>query len=148
MSCPLYQKGKGLQDAILRIAQTGESARIAPLHVPPTDAKLPRTAQFLATIVGLLATAAIFYAVPVPHAVPVPPTPFATFGPPNDFPGVTGVAAGPADLLASEYCGGNIDSIGCAGNISVLATIPGIGADCEELYLAMVPLTSGPPNNT
>jgi hypothetical protein len=58
------------------------------------------------------------------------------------------VAAGPADLIASEYCGSNtlltnIDTVTCQGGFSVMAQIqtPN-GGGCYELYLAIAPLAS------
>ena len=58
-----------------------------------------------------------------------------------------GVAAAPDLLLVSQYCTEDIDKIDCNGNASVFAVMPGFGS-CREKYMAAVPLTSGPPNNT
>ena len=93
-----------------------------------------RTKIYL-TIVALLAlTAGVFYASnPVPFSGQVP------------FP--TGVAASPDLFLVSEYCSERIDKIDCNANATLFATMPGFGS-CREKYMAVVPLTSGPPNNT
>ena len=62
--------------------------------------------------------------------------------------GPIGVAAAPADLIASEYCGSNtlltnIDTVTCQGGFSVMGqiTTPN-GGGCYELYLAIAPLAS------
>ena len=91
-----------------------------------------RTKIYLA-IVGLLALTGILYASnPVPFTGQVP------------FP--TGVAASPDLFLVSEYCSENIDKVDCNANATLFATMPGFGS-CREKYMAVVPLTSGPPNN-
>ena len=91
-----------------------------------------RTKIYLA-IVGLLALTGILYASnPVPFTGQVP------------FP--TGVAASPDLFLVSEYCSENIDKVDCNANATMFATMPGFGS-CREKYMAVAPLTSGPPNN-
>ena len=46
----------------------------------------------------------------------------------------------------SEYCSEKIDKVDCNGNATTFATMPGFGS-CREKYMAVVPLSSGPPNN-
>jgi hypothetical protein len=77
---------------------------------------LPGT-KIILTTVGLLSLAGIFYA--------ANPTPFATVNTP------IGVAASTTDLIVTEYCGHNVDTIDCQGNVTLLATLPGL-ADCRE----------------
>ncbi|MFL6504875.1 MAG: hypothetical protein ACJ8KC_05620, partial [Candidatus Udaeobacter sp.] len=85
-------------------------------------------------LVGLLALTGILYASsPVPFTGQVP------------FP--TGVAASPDLLLVSEYCSEKVDKVDCNGQATLFATMPGFGS-CREKYMAVVPSTSGPPNNT
>ncbi|HEU0209541.1 MAG TPA: hypothetical protein VFQ78_11260, partial [Candidatus Udaeobacter sp.] len=60
----------------------------------------PGTKITLATL-GLLSLAVILYA--------ANPTPFATVNTP------VGVAASTTDLIATEYCGHNVDTIDCEG---------------------------------
>src|SRR5439155_4372844 len=61
--------------------------------------------------------------------------------PSPDQAGPIGVAAAPADLIASEYCsfpGGStrIDKISCQGDFTTIALIPTPnGGGCEELYM-------------
>ena len=80
------------------------------------------------TIVELLALTGVFYA--------ANPTYFA------NVPNATGVAAGRADLLVSEFCTGNIDKVACDGTFSLFATIPQLPTACQEKYLAMAPSQS------
>jgi hypothetical protein len=92
--------------------------------------KITLRTKIILTIVGLLALTGVFYA--------ANPTQFAT------VPLATGVAAGPADLLVTEFCTQNLDTVDCQGNFSLLATIPGpppVGP-CQEKYLAMAPSQS------
>jgi hypothetical protein len=54
------------------------------------------------------------------------------------------VAAGPADLIATEYCSftgfTNIDKIDCVGGFAPIGEIPTPnGGGCEELYVAIAP---------
>jgi hypothetical protein len=93
-----------------------------------------RTKIYLA-IVGPLALTGILYA-----SNPVP------FTPPFSVPFPTGVAASPDLFLVSEYCSENIDKVDCNANHTTFATMPGFGS-CREKYMAVAPLTSGPPNN-
>src|SRR5580765_1356207 len=91
-----------------------------------------RTKIYLA-LVGPLALTGILYASnPVPFTGQVP------------FP--TGVAASPDLFLVSEYCSERIDKVDCNANATLFATMPGFGS-CREKYMAVAPLTSGPPNN-
>ena len=85
---------------------------------------MKRRTTITLTILGILAMAGIFYA--------ANPTPFTT------VPGPTGVAASTTQLLVSEYTTQNIDTIDCAGIVSVLATLPGIG-NFGERYMTIAP---------
>src|SRR5947208_1382370 len=85
-----------------------------------------RTKIYL-TIVLLLALTGVFYA--------SNPT-FFTF-----VPFATGVAASQTNLLVSEYCTDNIDTVACDGTVSLFATIPGFGS-CREKYMAIAPSQS------
>jgi hypothetical protein len=54
------------------------------------------------------------------------------------------VAAGPTDLIATEYCSftgfTNIDKIDCVGGFATIGQIPTPnGGGCEELYMAIAP---------
>ncbi|MGC2352450.1 MAG: hypothetical protein WA496_03545, partial [Candidatus Udaeobacter sp.] len=90
--------------------------------------KITLRTKITLTLVGSLALTGIFYA--------ASPSPFAT------VPGPVGVAGTGTDLLASEYCSQNIDSIDCFGNLSVFATIPGPVGSCTEKYIAIAPAQS------
>jgi len=92
-----------------------------------------RTKIYLA-LVGLLALTGILYA--------SNPVPFS-----NQVPLPTGVAASPDLFLVSEYCSERIDKVDCNAQATLFATMPGFGS-CREKYMAVVPSTSGPPNNT
>ena len=85
-----------------------------------------RTKIYL-TIVLLLALTGVFYA--------SNPTFFTS------VPFATGVAASRSDLLVSEYCTENIDTVACDGTVSLFATIPGFGS-CREKYLTIAPSQS------
>src|SRR5881296_459638 len=85
-----------------------------------------RTKIYL-TIVALLALTGVFYA--------ANPTFFTS------VPFATGVAASRTDLLVSEYCTDNIDTVACDGTVSLFATIPGFGS-CREKYIAIAPSQS------
>src|SRR6266481_9727009 len=76
------------------------------------------------TSLGILAMAGIFYAANPPPVTTVP--------------GATGVAASTTQLIVSEYTTQNIDTVDCAGNVSVLATLPGIG-NFGERYMTIAP---------
>ena len=91
--------------------------------------KIPLRTKITLTIAGLLALTGIFYA--------ASPSPFAAL---NSAP--IGVAGAPADLLVSEYCSQNLDTIDCFGNVSTLATIPGPVGPCTEKYTAIAPSMS------
>ena len=86
----------------------------------------PRT-KITLTIAGLLSLAVILYA--------ANPTPFATVNTP------IGVAASGTDLIVTEYCGHNVDTLDCQGNVTLLATLPGI-SDCREEYVTIAPSQS------
>src|SRR5437667_10411646 len=79
------------------------------------------------TIVLLLSLTAVFYA--------ANPTFFTS------VPFATGVAASRSDLLVSEYCTENIDTVACDGTVSLFATIPGFGS-CREKYVTIAPSQS------
>src|SRR5438093_9939154 len=85
-----------------------------------------RTKIYL-TIVALLALTGVFYA--------ANPTFF------TNVPFATGVAASQTELLVSEYCTENIDTVACDGTVSLFATIPGFGS-CREKYMAIAPSQS------
>ncbi|PYI58947.1 MAG: hypothetical protein DMC59_07180, partial [Verrucomicrobia bacterium] len=61
--------------------------------------------------------------------------------------GPLGVAAAPADLIATEYCGftgfTNVDKVACDGSFSTIAQIqtPN-GGGCQELYMTIAPSLS------
>ena len=76
---------------------------------------------------ALLSLAGILYA--------ANPTPFATVNTP------IGVAASGTDLIVTEYCGRNVDTLDCQGNVTLLATLPGIN-DCREEYVTIAPSQS------
>ncbi len=68
-------------------------------------------------IVGLLSLAAILFG--------ANPTPFNTVNTP------IGLAASGTRLIAIKYCSHNVDTIYCQGNVTLLATLPGV-SDCRE----------------
>src|SRR5215831_16790676 len=86
----------------------------------------PRT-KITLSIAGFLSLAGIFYA--------ANPTPFATVNTP------VGVAASTTDLIVTEYCGHNVDTIDCQGNVTLLATLPGV-SNCKEQYVTIAPSQS------
>ena len=122
---------------------------------------MKRRTTITLTILGILALTGIFYAAnPQPFATiraPVSdreiapaqpadsPTPTPTvFASPTPFATVNipiGVAASRTDLIVSEWCTQNIDTIDCLGNVSLLAMIPGLPG-CLEKYLAIAPSQS------
>jgi len=59
----------------------------------------------------------------------------------TSVPFATGMAASQAELLVSEYCTDNIDTVACDGTVSLFATIPGLGS-CREKYLTIAPSQS------
>ena len=85
-----------------------------------------RTKIYL-TIVALLALTGVFYA--------ANPTFF------TNVPFATGVAASQTELLVSEYCTENIDTVACDGTVSLFAQTPGFGS-CREKYLTIAPSQS------
>src|SRR5262245_40068547 len=76
------------------------------------------------SIAGLLSLAVILYA--------ANPSPFATVNTP------VGVAASGTNLIVTEYCGHNVDTIDCHGNVTLLATLPGL-SDCKEELVTIAP---------
>ena len=89
--------------------------------------KFPPRTKIALTIAGLLSLAVILYA--------ANPTPFTTVNTP------VGVAASRTDLIVTEYCGHNVDTIDCQGNVTHLATLPGVG-NCKEEYVTIAPAQS------
>jgi hypothetical protein len=91
------------------------------------------------TIAGLLGLAGMLYA--ANHVF------FSPIQDPTFHVGPIGVAAAPADLIATDYCSGtgftNIDKIDCMGNFSPIAQVltPN-GGGCFELYVAIAPSVS------
>jgi hypothetical protein len=62
--------------------------------------------------------------------------------------GPIGVAAAPGQLIVSEYCTGNLDTIDDLGNVSLFTSIPGYPGGCNEMYLAISPaLGTWAPND-
>src|SRR4051812_33117829 len=95
--------------------------------------KIPLRTRITLSIAGLLIMAGAFYA-----ASP------ASFGPVFDGQnnGPVGVAAAPADLLMTEYCSQNLDSIDCSGKPSLLGAIPAGILQCSERELVIAPSLS------
>ena len=90
--------------------------------------KIPLRTKIALTIAGLLALTRIFYA--------ASPTQFGS------VPEPIGVATAPSQLIVSEYCSQNLDTIDCLGNVSLLATIPGPVGPCGEKYMTIAPSQS------
>src|ERR1700758_333422 len=98
--------------------------------------KIPLGTKIIVIAAGLVAMAGIFYAAnPRPFVtVKTPqsrlrhppnhpaanPQPFAIFN--QGSQGPIGVAATKSDVMATEYCTQNIDTIDCFGNVTPLAT--------------------------
>src|ERR1051325_7257749 len=67
--------------------------------------------------------------------------------PPPNQAGPIGVAAAPADLIATEYCSftgmTNVGTGDCAGGFATIGTVmtPG-GGGCQELYMTIAPTQS------
>ena len=129
---------------------------------------MKRTTTITLTIAGLIGLAGMLYAadhnffrgVPdrtlhagltgaPPAPAPNQPASLASFfsGVHNPDPspnqaGPIGVAAAPADLIATEYCGftgfTNVDKVACDGSFSTIAQIvtPN-GGGCQELYMSI-----------
>src|SRR5438094_10640643 len=93
----------------------------------PKMKKITLRTKIYLTIVLLLSLTGVFYA--------ANPTFFTS------VPFATGVAASRSDLLVSEYCTENIDTVACDGTVSLFATIPGFGS-CREKYLSIAPSRS------
>ena len=86
------------------------------------------------TIAALLGMAGMIYAANHIFFTPV-------IGPFGDGP--IGVAASPTDLFATQYCSGDLKTIDCLGNVTVLTTIPGIPfGQCAERYMSVAPFES------
>jgi len=81
--------------------------------------------QISLIIMMLMAAAGLFYA--------ANPTSFAFV----NFP--TGMAASSTQLLVSEYCRPQIDSISSTGVVTPFAMVPGNVGECKERYLAIAP---------
>src|ERR1051326_3710322 len=101
---------------------------------------MKRKATIVLTITSLLGLAGIIYASANFFSPVRDPYPNLGAGP-------IGVAAAPADLIASEYCTAtsftNIDKIDCFGGFAPIAQIqtPN-GGGCQELYMAIAPTES------
>src|SRR5437773_9401204 len=93
----------------------------------PKMNKITLRTKTYVTIVLLLSLTGVFYA--------ASPTFFTS------VPFATGVAASRSELLVSEYCTENIDTVACDGTVSLFATIPGFGS-CRENYLTIAPSQS------
>ena len=52
-----------------------------------------------------------------------------------------GVAASTTDLIVTEYCGQNVDTIDCQGHVALLATLSGV-SDCRRVYVTIAPSQS------
>src|SRR5436305_7033761 len=87
----------------------------------------PPGAKIALLLVGLLSLSVTLYA--------ANPTPFTTVNTP------IGVAASGTDLIVTEYCGHNVDTIDCQGNVTLLGTLPGF-SDCREDYVSIAPSQS------
>src|ERR1700758_3922388 len=130
---------------------------------------MKRTTTITLTIAGLLGLAGMLYAAnhdffkgedgPT-KAPPSPPAPAASHfffsGVHNPAPSPNqavplGVAAAPADLIATEYCAfgnpdptfTNVDKVACDGSFATIAQImtPN-GGGCQELYMTIAPTES------
>src|SRR5215472_18473133 len=93
-------------------------------------------------IVAFLAAAGVLYAANLTFFSGV-----HNIEPPPNQAGPIGVAAAPADLIATEYCSftgfTNVYGIDCAGNFASIALIPTPhGGGCQELYMAIAPNVS------
>src|SRR6266571_1117348 len=87
--------------------------------------KITLRTKIALTTAGLLALTGIFYA--------ASPTQFGS------ATGVVGVAASQSDLIVTEYSTQNVDTIDCAGKVSLLATIPGPLGQSLERYVTIAP---------
>src|SRR5262249_32853937 len=99
--------------------------------------KITLRTKITLTIAGLLVLAGVLNADPSLFVnVPV------VFGPGQNGP--IGVATTKTDLIVTEYCTQNVDTIDCMGNVTVLATIPdpSPAAACLEKYVAIAPAQS------
>jgi hypothetical protein len=76
-------------------------------------------------VVMLMAAAALVYAAN---------RSFIAFEP---FP--TGITASPTQLLVSQYCRPQVDSISALGVVTPFAFVPGNIGECKERYLAISP---------
>ena len=101
---------------------------------------MKRKTTITLTIAGLLGLAGILYATGNPSFFSNVHNP----DPPPNQAGPIGVAAAPADLIASQYCDFTgftiIDKVDCAGGFAPIALIPTPGGGgCEELYMTIAP---------
>ena len=87
--------------------------------------KITLRTKITLTTAALFAMAGIFYA--------ASPTQFGSAN------GVIGVAASKSDLIVTEYSTQNLDTIDCAGKVSLLATIPGPLGQSLERYVTIAP---------
>jgi len=104
-------------------------------RIPKNEKNSPQN-KITLTIAGLLALAGVLNADPALFVnVPV------VFDPGQNGP--IGVAATKTDLIVTEYCTQNVDTIDCMGNVTVLTTIPtGPVGPCSEKYVAIAPAQS------
>src|SRR5246127_3925514 len=101
---------------------------------------MKRKTTITLTIAGLLGLAGILYATGNLSFFSNVHNP----DPPPNQAGPIGVAAAPADLIATEYCSftgfTNVDKVDCFGGFATIAMIPTPGGGgCEELYMAIAP---------
>ena len=97
---------------------------------------MKRKTTITLTIAGLLGLAGVLYGAGTYSF-------FSLDIDPNGISGPIGVAASKTDVIATEYCSQNIDTIDHLGNVSVLAMIPApVPPSCGEKYLTIAPLES------
>jgi len=101
------------------------SSKIRTTKKARTKIKMKTRIRISLIIMMLMAAAGLFYA--------ANPTFFAFV----NFP--TGMAASSTQLLVSEYCRPQIDSISSTGVVTPFATVPGNVGECKERYLAIAP---------
>src|SRR5207248_9155182 len=94
---------------------------------PKMKTKITLRTKIALTTAGLRAMAGIFYA--------ASPTQFGSVGSNS----IIGVAASKSDLIVTEYSSQNVDTIDCAGKVSLLATIPGPLGQSLERYVTIAP---------
>src|SRR5215470_15099280 len=103
---------------------------------------MKKRATIALTIVALLGLAGVLYAANLTFFSGV-----HNPDPPPNRAGPIGVAAAPAELIATEYCSftgmTNVDKVDCMGNFATIAQIPTPhGGGCQEMYMAIAPSQS------